>query len=71
MEEEKPIKKKRGPYNKKGIDPKDAVTIEYTDKAAYHKAGDRATIHRYLAGKLEKKGIAKIIQDPAQPTKDD
>lgn len=53
------------------IDPKDAVTIEYTDKAAYHKAGDRATIHRYLAGKLEKKGIAKIIQDPAQPTKDD
>lgn len=39
----------------------DQVVIEYTEKAAYHKAGDRSTVHRYLAGKLKKKGVAKII----------
>jgi|GEM_PF-6549932 len=50
------------------VAPEDAVIIEYTDKAAYYKAGERSTVHRYLAGKLEKKGVAKIIQDPAQPT---
>lgn len=37
------------------VAPEDAVIIEYTDKAAYHKAGERSTVHRYLAGKLERR----------------
>lgn len=39
----------------------DVVEIEYTEKAAYGKKGERATVHRILAEKLVKKGVAKIV----------
>lgn len=48
--------------NEKAIKPNDPVTIEYTAKSAYHKAGTRETVHRVLAEKFVKKGIAKIVK---------
>ncbi len=39
----------------------DEVTIEYTEKASFHKKGDKAKVQKYLGQKLEKKGVAKII----------
>lgn len=47
----------------KAIKPNDPVTIEYTAKSAYHKAGTQETVHRVLAEKfVVKKGIAKIVK---------
>ena len=46
----------------KAIKPNDPVTIEYTAKSAYHKAGTQETAHRVLAEKFVKKGIAKIVK---------
>lgn len=40
----------------------DVVEIEYTEKAAYGKKGEKATVHRILAEKLVKKGVAKIVK---------
>lgn len=45
----------------KATKPNDPVTIEYTAKAAYHKDGKQETVHRVLAEKFVKKGIAKIV----------
>lgn len=45
------------------VKPHDEVTIEYTENAAFHQKGERSTVHRYLAGKLEKKGVAKIVKE--------
>lgn len=47
---------------KNAIKPNDPVTIEYTAKSAYHEAGKRETVHRVLAEKFVKKGIAKIVK---------
>lgn len=46
----------------KAIKPNDPVTIEYTAKSAYHKTGTQETVHRVLAEKFVKKGIAKIVK---------
>lgn len=40
---------------------KDPVMIEYTEKAKFHKKGDKEAVHKLTAEKLEKKGFAKII----------
>lgn len=47
---------------KQATKPNDPVTIEYTAKSAYHKAGVQETVHRVLAAKFVKKGIAKIVK---------
>lgn len=41
---------------------KDLVTVEFNDKSAYHKKGDREVVHRIMGEKYEKKGIAKIVK---------
>lgn len=46
----------------KATKPNDPVTIEYTAKSAYHKAGEKEAVHRVLAEKFVKKGIAKIVK---------
>lgn len=38
----------------------DNVVIEYTNKSAFHKAGETATVHRLAADKLVKKGFATL-----------
>lgn len=43
----------------KRVDP---VNIEYTAKCAFHKTGTQETVHRVLAEKFVKKGIAKIVK---------
>lgn len=40
----------------------DLVTVEFNEKSAYHKKGDREEVHRVMAEKFEKKGIAKIVK---------
>lgn len=38
----------------------DNVEILYTNKSAFHKAGDTAIVHRLAAEKLVKKGFATL-----------
>ena len=40
----------------------DVVTVEFNDKSAYHKPGDKAIVHRLQAAKLVKKRVAKIVK---------
>ena len=40
----------------------DMVEVVYTAKCAYHKEGDKDVIHRILAEKFVKKGIAKLTK---------
>lgn len=40
----------------------DVVEIEYTEKATYGKKGSKEIVHRILAEKLVKKGVAKIVK---------
>ena len=47
---------------KKVIYKNDLVTVEFNEKSAYHKKGDREEVHRVMAEKFEKKGIAKIVK---------
>lgn len=44
----------------KGQDP---VLIEYTEKAQFHKKGEKATVHSMQAEKLIKKGFAKEVKE--------
>lgn len=41
------------------VKPKDDVTIEWTDKDKFHKAGTTSTVHRVQAEKLIAAGKAK------------
>lgn len=36
--------------------------IEYTEKARFHKPGEKDTVHRIQAEKLVEKGVAKIVK---------
>lgn len=38
----------------------DNVTIVYTEKSRFHKAGEEAVLHRLAAEKLVAKGFAKL-----------
>lgn len=40
----------------------DMVEVVYTAKCAYHKEGDKDVVHRILAEKFVKKGIAKLTK---------
>ena len=43
----------------KKVKGRDDVAIEYTEASKFHKAGDKATVHRVQAEKLIAKGFAK------------
>lgn len=38
----------------------DMVKIVYTEKSQYHKPGQEDFVHRFLAEKLVRKGVAKM-----------
>ena len=44
----------------KGNDP---VTIEWTAKCKFHKAGTKSTIHKEQADKFVKSGKAKLVKE--------
>lgn len=39
----------------------DYVTVEFNEKAAFHKAGTQKVVHSFLANKFVEKGVAKIV----------
>lgn len=42
-----------------GVEP---VKIEYTEKAKFHKKGDKSVVHKMQAEKLVKRGVAVLIK---------
>lgn len=40
----------------------DMVEITYTEKSNFHKPGEKEVVHRLMAEKLVKKGVAKMIR---------
>lgn len=52
--------KKENQFVGETVKPKDYVEIVYTDTSSYHDAGDTEKVHRLLADKLVKKGVAKL-----------
>lgn len=39
----------------------DLVKVEFTAKSKFHKQGDKKEVHKLLAQKYEKTGVAKIV----------
>lgn len=39
----------------------DYVTVEFNEKAAFHKTGTQKVVHSFLANKFVEKGVAKIV----------